>query len=102
MKLNYATVILKHHMGLPTVNLQIDFKKPLHYGDCFEIAIHVLSIGKTSISYGYEIYLTGEPEVLVKAQNTVVCIDLRTFDKIPVPTWLREQLHAYQNRCAIP
>lgn len=97
--IDYPTLVLRHRIGLPTVHLETDFRKPLRFGDNFEIEIRVLAVGSTSIKFGYTTYLEDQKEILVDAHNITVCLDMITFEKRDVPKWLREKLLAYQRRC---
>ncbi|MBW2369926.1 MAG: thioesterase family protein [Deltaproteobacteria bacterium] len=97
--IDYPTVVLRHRIGLPTVNLKTDFCRPLRYGDHFEVEIRVVAIGQTSITWGYTTFLEGRDEVLVQGQNVTVCLDMVTFKKRDVPDWLRQKLDDYRERC---
>ena len=97
--IDYPTVVLRHRIGLPTVNLKTDFCRPLRYGDHFEVEIRVVNIGQTSITWGYTTYLEGRDEILVQGQNVTVCLDMVTFKKRDVPDWLRQKLDDYRERC---
>jgi 4-hydroxybenzoyl-CoA thioesterase len=99
LDLDYPTMFLKHRIGLPTVHVETDFRKPLRFGDHFEIEIRVLAVGSTSIKFGYTTYLAGTTELLVDAHNITVCLDMITFEKRETPKWLREKLTDYQKRC---
>jgi 4-hydroxybenzoyl-CoA thioesterase len=97
--IDYPTLMLRHRIGLPTVHLETDFKSPLRFGDVFEIEIRVLSVGETSIKFGYTTYLEDQKEVLVEAHNITVCLDMISFKKRTVPKWLKEKLVDYRKRC---
>lgn len=99
LAIDYPSVVLQHNIGLPTVHLETDFKKPLRYGDVFEVAVRVLSIGETSIRFGYKAFFENQNIVALEGHNITVCIDMKTFKKKKVPAWLREKLVAYQERC---
>jgi 4-hydroxybenzoyl-CoA thioesterase len=99
--IDYPTVVLRHHIGLPTVHLETDFRKPLRYGDVFEVEVRVLSVGETSIKFGYTAFFENLDVVALEGQNITVCIEMQTFEKKKVPDWLREKLVAYQKRCSL-
>ena len=98
--IDYPTVVLRHHIGLPTVHLETDFRKPLRYGDVFEVEVRVLSVGETSIKFGYTAFFENQNVVALEGHNITVCIEMQTFEKKKVPDWLREKLVAYQKRCS--
>jgi 4-hydroxybenzoyl-CoA thioesterase len=93
----FADVLHRHNVSLPTVHVESDFLRRLRYGDRIDMEVHVLHVGRTSITWGYRGYRTGEKEELVvQGKNVTVCVTTDTFQKIAVPTWLREKLEAYQ------
>jgi 4-hydroxybenzoyl-CoA thioesterase len=98
LAIDYPTVVLQHHVGLPTVHLETDFKKPLRYGDVFEVEVRVLSIGKTSIKFGYTAYYENQDVVVLEGHNVTVCVEIPATKKLEIPGWLREKLEAYQKR----
>jgi 4-hydroxybenzoyl-CoA thioesterase len=93
---DFADVLHKRKVSLPTVHLESDFRRRLAFGDRINMEVLVLDIGRTSITWGYRGYLVGEKEELVvEGQNVTVCVHTGTFDKIEVPDWLREGLTTY-------
>jgi YbgC/YbaW family acyl-CoA thioester hydrolase len=41
--------------GLPRVHVEADFRVALHYPDEFECAARITAVGRSSVTYGYEI-----------------------------------------------
>lgn len=99
LRIDYPTVILRHRIGLPTVHLETDFRKPLRYGDVFEVEIRVLAVGETSIKFGYTAYFEDQDIIALEGHNITVCIDIQGFEKKKIPKWLREKLESYQKNC---
>lgn len=97
--IDYPTVVLRHRIGLPTVHLETDFRRPLRFGDNFEVEVRVMNVGNTAITFGYTAYLEDQSDILVEAHNITVCLDMVTFKKRDIPSWLREKLADYQTRC---
>ena len=60
--------------------------------------VRVLSIGETSIKFGYTAYFENQDIVALEGHNITVCVEMQTFKKMKVPGWLREKLSAYQER----
>ncbi len=97
--IEYADVLHKRNLSLPTVHLESDFRRRLRYGDRISIEVRVVHIGKTSITWGYKGYRrNGEEEVVVEGQNVTVCVKTDTFEKIEVPEWLTQGLKNYMER----
>jgi 4-hydroxybenzoyl-CoA thioesterase len=98
--IDYAEVLHKRNVSLPTVHLESDFRRKLRYGDQINMEVRVIHIGRSSITWGYKGYrLAGEEEVVVvEGQNVTVCVRTDTFEKIDVPEWLRKGLADYMER----
>jgi len=99
--IDYPAVVLQHHIGLPTVHLETDFRKPLRYGDVFEVEVRVLSVGETSIKFGYTAFFENQDIVALEGHNITVCTETLTLKKKKIPTWLRKKLTAYQKKCGM-
>lgn len=99
--IEYARVLQKHRMAFPTVHLESDFRRRLRFGDHIEVEVKVIKIGRTSITWGYTAYKTGEADaIVVEGHNVTVCMNMDIFKKKDIPDWLRKALEAYQRRCA--
>ena len=92
LKVDYPVLFDQHRIGLPTVHLETDFRRPLRYGDLIEVEVKVLNLGKTSITFGYRVFKIGEGEPRIEGHNVTVCLDTNTFRKKEIPDWLRERL----------
>ncbi|MEW5724884.1 MAG: thioesterase family protein [Thermodesulfobacteriota bacterium] len=98
--IEYAAAIHQSRVTFPTVHLEADFRRRLHFGDHIEVEVRVLKIGRTSITWGYRAFRTGPvEELVVEGHNVTVCTDPDTFVKQEVPAWLRERLEDYRGRC---
>lgn len=96
LKIDYAEVIHRRKVSLPTVHVESDFRRRLSYGDRIDMEVTVLRIGRTSITWGYRGYRMREREELaVEGHNVTVCVDNDTFEKMEVPEWLRKTLLPY-------
>ncbi len=96
---DFADVVHKRNLGLPTVHLEADFRKKLRYGDQIDMEVRIISIGRTSITWGYRGYRGGEnEELVVEGHNVTVCVRSDTAEKIEVPEWLRQGLMNYKER----
>ena len=99
IRIDYAEVLHKRNLSLPTVHLESDFRRRLRYGDQINMEVKVINIGQTSITWGYKGYrMDGEEEIVVEGQNVTVCVRTDTFEKIDVPDWLRQILISYRER----
>jgi len=97
--MDYPKVLIDHRIGFPTVHLETDFSKPLNYGDQIDVEVTVGEIGRTSITWGYKVYRSEDPEkAVVQGHNVTVTINLDTYEKVFTPDWLRQRLEAYKKR----
>ena len=88
VKIPYPEVIQKMRTGFPAVHYEVDFLSPLKYGDRLPVRFSVARIGRTSITFRYEIRRGAKP--LVRALGTTVCVDMRNFRPMPIPARLRK------------
>ena len=99
--IDFADVFHERKVSLPTVHLEADFRRRMKYGDRVDMEVRVAAIGKTSITWGYRGYRSGdEADMVVEGQNVTVCVTTDTFEKIAVPEWLRQGLTAYMEKIA--
>ena len=97
--IDYAEVIHKRNVSLPTVHLEADFKRRVRYGDEINMEIRIIKLGQSSITWGYRGYRrTGEKELVIEGQNVTVCVSADTFAKREIPEWLRKPLTDYTER----
>ena len=96
--IDYAEVLHKRKLSLPTVHVEADFRRKMRYGDQINIEVRVIQIGQTSVTWGYRGYRTADEEMVVEGQNVTVCVNPDTFEKTEVPEWLRKGLTAYVKR----
>ena len=53
---DYAEVIHKRNVSLPTVHLEADFRRRVRYGDEINMEIRIINLGQSSITWGYRGY----------------------------------------------
>jgi len=98
--IDYPQVMNEFKLGHPTAHLDVDFKIPLRYGDSVEIETRIESIGTTSVIWNYRVFTSGSDAVHARGRVVTVNIDLDSFEKIPIPGWLRSKLEAYRDSLA--
>ena len=92
--ISYADVLNQKMLAFPLVHSEAKFHHPLRYGDTANCEIQVTGIGNTSITWKFVIYNQNGRKCWTATQTTV-CTDLRSIEeKIEVPEWVREGLHA--------
>lgn len=77
---------------LPRAHVTVDYRRPVRFWDEVEVSVQVREVGRSSITYGFEIRRAGEP----CADGTVVAV-LIDEDGTPRPwpeDWRRRLLDA--------
>lgn len=85
-------VLLDTELDNQVVSLHIDWHSSAKFDDVLAIAVTSKMVGNTS--YGFEILITDftSQKVIAKSTITYVMVDTQTYQKTPVPDWLREVL----------
>lgn len=84
----FSTLLKKKDYFLPIVHAESTYKSPLYVGDEITVKVQLTNIGKTSITFEYEI--TNKKGILVGTAKTVhVTINKTTRKKIPLPKAFR-------------
>ena len=84
--------LYREGLGFPTVKLEVEYLRPVQYGDHVDIAVVVEHVGRSSVRLRYEASVQGRP--VFTGRNVVVTVNLKSFETLPVPGWLRERLEA--------
>ena len=98
--INYAQLIGKRRMGLPTVSLQSEFIAPSRMSETLDFELQVTRLGQTSFTLA--VIGRGGPEVRLRLQQVVVTTSLDGDHAIPIPPDVRTALARYQSTTAAP
>ncbi len=90
--LEYPMLIQEHRLAFPTVHLEMDFVRPLRYGDRVGVEVIPEKLGTSSATWRYRLYRPGESEPAAEGCQVTVCTDMDVFEKRPIPDWLRERI----------
>ncbi len=82
--LSYPNLIRDRKRGFPTVHLDSTFKAPLVYGDVAVVELTVKEIGRTSVTFGYEIRRKRDGLLCFQAQIKTVMVELDTLRPVPL------------------
>ncbi len=85
----YPRLVAGERLGFPAVRLEVDFKRPLRYGDAIEIEVAIEQAGASSLAFRFTFFRSGEEEPAAVARVVTVCLDLDRFEKRPLPAWVR-------------
>lgn len=86
---DYDRVLNEQRVGFPAVHLEVDFRRPLRYGDTIEVEVAMEEVGASSVTWRYAVLRPGEVKPAATARVVTVALDMDRFEKRPVPDWLR-------------
>lgn len=92
MGMDFRTMHLERHVGVPTVRIECDFVAPCELGEELVIAISPTRIGQSSCTIDYLLSCKGETRL--KATGVLVFMDLAAKKSIPWPDALRARIEA--------
>ncbi|MBD8891961.1 acyl-CoA thioesterase [Roseibium litorale] len=58
--ITWQEIMFERKLGLPTVTMNLHFVKPAVYGDTLDFAVHVRSIGRSSLDLETEVRVRGD------------------------------------------
>lgn len=90
--LDFKTMHLEQHIGVPTVKLEVNFLSPSELGDELVIRIMPREIGRSSCAI--TALFTGGGRDRLKADVVLVCMDLEAQRSIHWPEAVRDRMHA--------
>ena len=92
----YVELLDEDRVGFPAVRAEAEYQTPLKFGDTAEIELAVERLGRSSITFRYEVWRAEEPGLprLKCATGKVVAavVDLAAFKSAPLPDAIRDLL----------
>jgi acyl-CoA thioester hydrolase len=79
----------------PVTDLQISYKKPLHYGETATVKTWIEYYDGIRVTYGYEI-LTPDGEIAATATSQHVCVKRDSFRPISIRKYFPDWHEAYE------
>ena len=76
----------------------VEFKAAAEFDEILEVYVRVAAIGKTSLTFRFEIYAANDGRLVNQAESVYVCVDPKTLEKIPVPGDLRQRIATFEDR----
>jgi 4-hydroxybenzoyl-CoA thioesterase len=88
----YNHLLDVEHIGFPTVHMEVDYLKPLRFGEHVEISLGIKKIGTKSVTWHYAGDTSRDNKKVrcVEAELITACIDMQTFTAVPLPQKYRE------------
>ena len=83
----YNHLLDVERIGFPTVHMEVDYMKPLRFGDHVEISLGVEKIGTKSVTWAYAGHTSRDNKRVqaVQAQLVTVCLDMDSFQGVELP-----------------
>ena len=78
-----------------TVRTVVEYYAPIRFDDEIEVGVRTARIGRTSLTFGLEIYPKGGDARLASGEVVWVNTDQRTHRPAPVPALLTEKLRTF-------
>lgn len=88
--LSYPELVRDRHLGFPTVHLESTFKAPLAYGDVAVVELTVTDLGRTSVTFGYDIRRKRDGVLCFQASIKTVFIELESLKPTPLTDEFRK------------
>ncbi|AMK23225.1 acyl-CoA thioesterase [Sphingobium sp. TKS] len=84
---DFATMHLERHLGVPTVKLETEFAAPSRLGDALDFLIEVTRVGRSSADVAVEVRCGAETRLRIAV--VLVCMDLKTGRPVAWPADMR-------------
>lgn len=91
--ITWKEIMFDRKIGLPTVMMHIEFKRPSSYGDVLDFAVHVRAIGRTSLDL--ETIVTVRGDVIWTIKQRLVATSLENHKSYPWPDDIKAGLSRY-------
>lgn len=91
--ITWKQIMFERRIGLPTVTMNLEFKRPAMYGDVLDFAVHVRAIGRTSLDL--ETVVTVTDYVIWTVRQRLVATSLDSHKSHPWPDDIRAGLSLY-------
>ncbi len=88
----YARLTMVRDIGIPTVHIEFDFKKPLRLGDIVVVEVEVLRMGERSLTFRHTLKRKADDLVCAVARHVVVTATMSGAQAVPVPDDVRRLL----------
>jgi len=78
----YYRMILDQRRGYPLVHSDVDFRRPLRFGDRIDVRVTCTHLGRSSTGLRYRMFV--DEELCVDAHQTTACVDLEKGESVPL------------------
>lgn len=92
----YYHLLLEERVGFPLVHSEVDFKKPLRFGDRPVVSVTCFKLGRTSLGLRYRFMMADQ--IHVEARMVTVCTRTDTMTPMEIPETFRKRFNAILER----
>jgi 4-hydroxybenzoyl-CoA thioesterase len=92
---SYPELVRDRRLGFPTVHIESTFKAPLVYGDVAIVELTVKDLGKTSVTFGYDIRRKRDGVLCFHAEIKTVLVDVDSLKATPLSEEFRSILSRF-------
>jgi len=93
--LPYGKMFDELKIWLPRVHLECDFRRAARLDDLLEVRVYVGRFGTKSMKLNFEVRRKNEEELIATAHFVLAAVNQDTFETVPIPVEMREQLAPY-------
>jgi len=79
----YYHLLLEKGIGFPLARADVDFRRPLRFGDRPVVRVTAFHIGRSSLGLRY--VFKRDDQVCLDARMTTVCVELDGMTSVPMP-----------------
>lgn len=76
----------------------VEFRQPVLLDEQIEICVRCVRIGRTSVTFAFEIHGAGKDDLRATGEEVSVHVAKLRGSPAPVPDWFAEKFEAYENR----
>jgi len=92
---HYARVLDEWKIGFPAVHADVQYRRPIAYGDTAIVTMTMDRIGRSSLVTRYRLRKEGTGEIVAEGTVTTATVDMESFKPCPLPNRLREVFARY-------
>ncbi|HKP13879.1 MAG TPA: thioesterase family protein [Blastocatellia bacterium] len=85
----YHRLVEEEGVGFPTVSDATDFLGVIRYGDVLDIRVFISRVGDSSATFEFRIHREATGELLVRASQVKVAVNMQSWQKVSIPDRLR-------------
>jgi len=92
---HYAQVLDDWKIGFPAVRAEVNFRRPLAYGDTALVSMTTDRVGHSSVVTRYRVRKEGSDELVAEGTVTTATVHMDSFTVCPLPDRLRSAFSRY-------